>query len=354
VSSSANPSAFGASVTFTATVTGLTPTGSVNFTDGGTSISGCAAVGFTGGTANAPTAQCSTSALSATTHSIVASYGGDGSNAPSASTTLSQVVNAVVAPAALVNASFEVPALNGSYQYNPTGAGVGWTFSANSGIESNGSAFGAASAPNGVQAAFIQATGSISQALSLNAGNYTLSFQIAKRSCCVSPNIQPIKVAVDGIQIGSLVSPASTSFAPISLPFSVASTGAHTFSFTGTDPTDKTTFIDNVTVTVASPPPPGTTLTSSLNPAKKGQSVTFTATVTGTNPTGTVAFTSNGSPITGCAAVGFTGGTVNAPTAKCTTTFPAKATYSIVASYSGDGSNAPSVSSALSETVTGH
>jgi hypothetical protein len=57
--------------------------------------------------------------------------------------------------------------------------------------------------------------------------------------------VQPVKVSVDGIQIGSLISPASASFAPVSIPFSVGTTGAHTFTFTGTDRHDKTTFVDN-------------------------------------------------------------------------------------------------------------
>jgi hypothetical protein len=92
VSSSANPSTVGASVTFTASVTGFGPTGSVNFTDGGSSITGCAAVALSGA-GNSRTAQCSTSALSAATHSIVANYGGDASNTASASAPLSQVVN---------------------------------------------------------------------------------------------------------------------------------------------------------------------------------------------------------------------------------------------------------------------
>ncbi len=87
--SSANPSAVGASVTFTATVAGSSPTGSVNFTDGGSSIAGCAAVALSSGKAT-----CTTSSLAAATHSIVANYGGDTNNAASASTAFAQVVNA--------------------------------------------------------------------------------------------------------------------------------------------------------------------------------------------------------------------------------------------------------------------
>jgi hypothetical protein len=88
LSSSANPSTVGANVTFTASVTGLAPIGSVNFTDGGSSISGCAAVALSGGSA-----QCPTSTLAQGTHSIVAKYSGNAGNAASQSTPLSQMVN---------------------------------------------------------------------------------------------------------------------------------------------------------------------------------------------------------------------------------------------------------------------
>ena len=89
---SGTPSTFGATVSFTATVNnGVAPTGSVTFT--ADSIPLCSTVGFTGGSANAPTAVCSTSSLSVGTHSIVATYSGDAGNLGSTSTALTQVVN---------------------------------------------------------------------------------------------------------------------------------------------------------------------------------------------------------------------------------------------------------------------
>lgn len=74
VTSSVNPSTFGQSVTFTATLTspGGTPTGTVDFKDGG-GISGCNSQVLSGGVAT-----CVTSALSVGTHTITADYGGDG------------------------------------------------------------------------------------------------------------------------------------------------------------------------------------------------------------------------------------------------------------------------------------
>ena len=89
LSTSGTPAVQGARVTFTATVTGTgaTPTGSINFTDGGTSINGCNPVVLSGGSAT-----CSTSILAVGSHTIVANYSGDAGNAPSASSPLTQVI----------------------------------------------------------------------------------------------------------------------------------------------------------------------------------------------------------------------------------------------------------------------
>jgi hypothetical protein len=90
--SSMNPAAVGANVTFTASVNGNVPTGSVDFTDAGSLIGGCGGVALSG-SGNSKTAGCSTSSLAAGKHNIVATYSGDAANAGSASTALSQVIN---------------------------------------------------------------------------------------------------------------------------------------------------------------------------------------------------------------------------------------------------------------------
>ena len=76
VTSSENPSVFGQSVTFTATVSPVapgagTPTGTVTFSDGGTEIGTC--------TLSRGVASFTSSALGVGRHSIIASYGADGS-----------------------------------------------------------------------------------------------------------------------------------------------------------------------------------------------------------------------------------------------------------------------------------
>ncbi len=90
LSSSANPSGMSQSVTFTATVssgTGPTPTGSVKFMDGTTSL-GTSTLNASG------IATLSIATLSVGTHSVTAVYGGDTNSDPSTSPVLNQVVTA--------------------------------------------------------------------------------------------------------------------------------------------------------------------------------------------------------------------------------------------------------------------
>jgi hypothetical protein len=85
--SSMNPSTFGQSVTFTATVisSGGTPTGTVTFEDGSTTLGT--------GTLSSGEAKFTTSTLAVGTHSITAVYPGSTDFSGSTSPVLSQVVN---------------------------------------------------------------------------------------------------------------------------------------------------------------------------------------------------------------------------------------------------------------------
>ncbi len=90
MTSSLNPSIYGNSVTFTATVPAVgtsAPTGTVSFLDGATTIG-------TGTLAGNPgVANFTTSTLSVGTHPITAAYAGDSKNGASTSLPVSQVVN---------------------------------------------------------------------------------------------------------------------------------------------------------------------------------------------------------------------------------------------------------------------
>jgi hypothetical protein len=113
--SSANPSVFGQSVTFTATVTAVspgsgTPTGMVGFYDSGTQIGS--------GTLSSGTATFTTSSLSVATHTIAAIYNGNSNFNGSTSNTLNQTVNAASTATALSSSA------------NPSVAGQSVTFTA--------------------------------------------------------------------------------------------------------------------------------------------------------------------------------------------------------------------------------
>src|SRR4029079_8693311 len=109
--------------------------------------------------------------------------------------------------------------------------------------------------------------------------------------------------------------------------------------------------------TPAPPPPPppaptttATSVASSANPATAGTTVTFVATVTGNGPTGSVRFADNGTTIAVCDASALTG-SGNARNAACATNALAAGSHAIVASYSGDPTNATSTSSALAQVI---
>ncbi len=114
-------------------------------------------------------------------------------------------------------------------------------------------------------------------------------------------------------------------------------------------------------MTFMTAPCPGTTVTttalaSDANPAASGTFVTYAATVSGAAPTGTVAFSDDGSPIPGCGAMPLAGSSSNARRAYCVRPVYASPpnlvqVRAIVASYDGDVDNTPSTSAPLAQQV---
>jgi hypothetical protein len=289
LASSANPSVLGASVTLTASVTGSAPTGTVTFTDtGGVAVSGCAPVTLPTGTPSTKTAACTTTSLGFGTHSIVASYSGDAANTSSSSSPLAQVVNMGLTTSTTSLAS----------SANPSMAGSGVTFTATV----------TGSAPTGT-VAFTDSGTTISgcSAVALPTG--------APTATCSTSSLIAGTHSIVATYSGDSANTSSTSSA-LSQVVKTAST---------------------------------TSLASSANPSSVGASVTFTATVTGLSPTGTVAFADNGTTISGCDSVALP----SSKTATCSTSSLAAGTHSIVASYSGDAANGSSSSPSLSQVVNG-
>ncbi|MGA8810683.1 MAG: DUF2341 domain-containing protein [Thermoanaerobaculia bacterium] len=97
---------------------------------------------------------------------------------------------------------------------------------------------------------------------------------------------------------------------------------------------------------VVNPATSSTGITSTTNPSSFGQTVTFTATVSGDAPTGSVTFNDGANPIGGCSGVPLSGAT-----ATCTTSTLSSGSHSITAVYSGDTNNTASTSAPLVQVV---
>jgi hypothetical protein len=363
MTSSSNPSTVGASVTFTASVTGSNPTGNVNFTNGEASISGCSAVALTG-SGNTRSAACSTSALTQGTHSIVASYGGDSGNATSASAALSQVVNASSGGSIDVALASNGGVASASSTYVAAGvlfpvsaiidgnrAGLNW---GNGGGWNDGT-YNAW--PDWVQINFSSAQTINKVIVYTLQDNYTSPVDPPDSLTFTLYGVTAFQVqgwnGSSWVNLGAAVSGNNLVKRAVSFP-AITTTQIRVTITAALGGYSRLTEVEAWTGTGSgSSSSTTTTLSSSQNPAKMSQSVTFTATVTGTNPTGTVGFTSGGSTISGCAAVVLTG-SGNSKTAQCATSFATVANYSIGASYSGDGTNPPSTAATLSELVRRH
>ena len=165
------------------------------------------------------------------------------------------------------------------------------------------------------------ATSTVSLVISggpLPTGTVTYTFY-GNSTCSGSPASTSIETLLSGSVPNS---PSSVALAAGSYSYSANYSGD---SYYASSPSSCARFAVNQA-------PITTTVGSSVNPSTLGQSVTFTATVSGVSgfaPTGAVSFTSNGNPI--CSAV-----TLSASAAQCTTSALSAGLDAIVATYSGD------------------
>lgn len=273
LSSSVNPSVFGQSITFTATVNPSsgsgTPTGTLTLSDGGTML---ASEPSSGGQLT-----FSTTTLAVGSHSITVAYGGDSNFSPSTSTSLTQTVNQASTATSI------------SSSPNPAVAGQPVTFTATVLPISPGGG-----TPTGT-VMFTDGTTTLGST-PLSSGKATLTV----------PSLSPGSHSIGGQYSGD------------------GNFGSSSTAGAGGGGVNQT--IGKATTT--------TTVSSSANPSILNQSVTLTARISvvapgsGT-PTGTVTFQDGA---TNLGAVGLSG----SGTATFTPSSFIVASHSVTASYSGD------------------
>jgi large repetitive protein len=288
VTSSANPSVFGQSVTFTANVSAVspgagTPTGTVTFLDGGNTIGS--------GTLSGGVATIATSTLAVGNHTITTTYNGDGNfNGSNGSLTGNpQVVNKTPATNTTVTSS-----------QNPSVFGQSVTFTA-------------------TVSPVAPATGTPTGTVTFLDGGTSIG---------------------TGMLSGGIATFTTSTLTVGSHTITTSYNGDNNFLGSNGSLTGNPQVVNKATPTI--------TFISSQNPSSFNQSVTFTAAVTAPNggtPTGSVTFTDT--------TLGQTLGTGSLANgqASVTTTTLAVGMHNIQASYSGDG-GFNTVSNTLTQSVT--
>jgi hypothetical protein len=370
VTSPANPSAPGQSVTFTATVSPVapgsgTPTGTVTFLDGGSPIGT--------GTLSGGVATFATSALAVGNHTITTSYGGDGNfNGSTGSLNGNpQVVNKANTTSTVTSSSNTInsgQSVTFTAMVSPTGPGTGTPTGTVSFVDTFTSAtIGTGTLSGGV--ATVTTT-------TLSLGTHTITTSYAgdlnfngSTSSGVTETVNPKPATTTTVASSanpSVVGQAVTFTATITPTGGGTATGTVTFldggstigtgTLSGGVATITTSALTAGSHTITTSYPgdgnfagstgmltgnpqvvkgkstTSTAVTSSLNPSIVGQAVTLTATITptgGGTATGTVTFLDGGSTIGT--------GTLSGNVATTTTSALTAGSHTITTSYPGDG-----------------
>jgi RHS repeat-associated protein len=360
---STNPASTGQTVTLTASVSGFDPTGNITFQDGANTL-GTASLG---GTGNTRTATLAVSGLSAGSHALTAVYAGDGVNPGSTSAVLNQLVLTTTSTAlsSSVNpvpfgqtvtftASVTGSTPGGTVTFKdgaallgtvPLNAGAASWSTASLAVGSHGiTAAYSGDASNGTSTAALSQTVSVASttttlASSLNPSAYgqTVTFTASVGSASATGNV----TFKNGATVLGTVPLASGT---ASWSTAALKAGGHGITVAyGGDANNAASTSAALTQTVAVLTT-STTLAASASSTVAGQTVTFTATVTGSNPGGVVTF-KEGATVLGTATLG-TGGT-----ASLSTTRLVAGSRSITAQYGGDPNHSASTSAAHLQTV---
>ena len=377
VTSNLNPSVFGDNVTFTATVTPLAATGTVEFFDGVTSLG--PPVPLSGGTAN-----LSTAALAVGNHPITAVYSGDVNNVASTSAVLTQSVIQLATVTSLVsslnpsvvgdNVTFTatvspslaagtvtftvdavavtVPVVAGQAVFATTSMAIG--NHAVTAAYSGGARYLPSTSPTITQVVgpFLRPTTTVvtsNRVPTANLGqNITFTATVRPVTGTGIPT-GTVQFSIDGVNVGALVTlnaQGRATFATATLasgPHNVIATYSASAIFAGSGSATYVQVVNTATTT--------TVVTSNRNPSVFGQSVTLTARVTPSNgpvATGTVQFSIDGAPFGSPANLNATG---RATLVLSGLSSLSVGTHTVSATYNGNGSDLPSTSATFTQTV---
>lgn len=137
------------------------------------------------------------------------------------------------------NGSFEFPDIVDFVKNPPSNV---WSYTTYSGMQRNGSIFGAPAAPEGFQTGLLQMVSSITQTFTFEAERMALTFMAAQRGT----NKQTIEVTIDDIVIGTIL-PTSSTWMRYTTNAIDVSAGTHTLTIKGTkNKGDHTAFIDDL------------------------------------------------------------------------------------------------------------
>ncbi len=410
VTSNHNPSVVGQAVTYTATVAAIppgagTPTGNVEFLDGGTAITACG--GASGNPLSGTSATCVVTYNSTGSHTITAQYlGSTNFSASAASSSLTQTVNAAATTTSVTS------------NHNPSVVGQAVTYTATVAVTSPGSGTPSSSdtvtfkdgastiscgtgsvsfngttatcvvtygsvtggSPHSITAVFggdANYGGSTSSALSETVNKASTSTSVTSTSNPSVVGQQVFYTATVAVSSPGAGTPSSSDTVTFKDGASTITCGTGSTSFNGTIATCGVTYNSTTgsphsitavfggdanyatstssalsqTVNKASTT---TSVTSTSNPSTVGQQVTYAATVAVTSPGSgtpssgdTVTFKDGANTIScGTGSVAF-----NGTTATCVATPTSAGSHSVTAVYGGDANYATSTSSALSQTV---
>ncbi|MFZ0251905.1 MAG: Ig-like domain repeat protein [Acidimicrobiales bacterium] len=379
LTTSANPGPLGAPVTYTATVSILspgtgTPTGSVSFTDNGSAVSDCQSLNLP---ATGPfQVTCTETYGTNASHLVVATYSGDTNDATSHNSlneTLQQIgtTTSVGAPStstygqAVTLTATITPSQSASvdpsgtvtfddFGTTPIGsAGVSTTdgvTTATLTTSSLGAGDHSITAVYGGDQTFTTSTSSTPALLSIAEAATTLTVGSSANPSVIGQSVVftatlsssatgetgTIQFADNGTSIGS----GTVSGGQATLQTSSLALGSHAITavyegddnFVGASSTNTISQVVNQAATT-------TGVVSSANPGTVGTSITYTATVTvngpgAGQPTGTVSFSDGGSPIAICQNLTLPG--TSPPSATCAQVYSTNSPHDITATYDGD------------------